>query len=53
MKSEYQILERANELRIYIPNTYDISGDNNMINCVYKISEYADNLLNQELRNYS
>ncbi len=45
-----QLLERANELDIYIPNTYDICGEDNFFKSVYKISEFANSILNKELK---
>ena len=49
----FKIVEIANELNIYIPSTYDISGDNNFFNCLYKISEYANSILHKEINKIS
>lgn len=36
---------RATELSIYIPNTYDICGSGDAVECTYVISDYASKLV--------
>jgi hypothetical protein len=48
-KPAIQLGERATELSLYIPNTYDICGSGDALKCVEAVGIAAQNYMNQAL----
>jgi hypothetical protein len=47
-KRAQELGEQATKLSIYIPNTYDICGSDNVQECVLEIMKYASKFINEQ-----